>query len=467
MRAKALVALIGWSSIAASQALAADVFDAKTASAMPADWKTVGDGTWTLDGGKLKGAAKGESTLLLGDKSLRDVVIDVELAFAPSNEKSRWFGIVAREAGEPAPGVQFTMRQDSTQRNGVEIAAKDFQPTPGWHVLRVAAAKPDLKDGKTHRVRFEAVGNWLRGYIDDTMVIRSYRGAEFDRAGAVALRLNGATVMIDKISISPVSAADAQANGVIRSRPFVVAHRGFSFIAPENTLASYKLAIEAGADMAECDVYLTKDNVLVLMHDRTIERTTGNKGRLRDLTLEEVRKLDAGKWKAPQYAGEGIPTLVETLNLVKGKLRLVIEIKEETIAADVVKAIKSTDVLPQDVMIFSFYDKAVEEIAKIEPLLPTTWLLDDPGVGMAEWRKAVDRALEIRASAIGTSLNHVDPGFVRLAHECGLNVFVWTVNDPRDVAYLVRIGVDAIISDRPDMALGVVRAGSKDLELKE
>ncbi len=446
----------------AAHAQSPQVFEAKGLASLPAGFKVVG-GTWTLEGDKLKGSAAndGDSTLLLGPTEWYDVSVEVDVAFASAKNAARWFGIVVREGGESAPGVQFTVRQDTSRANGLEIAAKKRAPDAGWRVLRAGRTEPVFRDGRPHRVRIEAVGNWVCGYLDDKLVLRSCRGDEFARAGAVGLRLSGATVMIESIRISPVQAGQWRGAKDVRTRPLVAAHRGFSYVAPENTLASYRMAIETGADFAECDVYLTKDGVPVLMHDGTLERTAGFKGRLRDLTLEQVRQLDAGKWKAPKFAGERIPTLKEAIELTRGKLRFIIEIKEETIAPEVLKVIQSTEIPPQDLMIFSFSAKAVDEIAKLEPRLPTTWLVEDPGVDEPAWRATISRALEIRASAIGTSLQHVDPGFVRLAHECGLSVFVWTVNEPQDVKYLVRMGVDVIISDRPDMALEVVNGKAK------
>jgi len=437
------------------------VYEPGSMSSLPAKFESAGKGSWTLQDGKIRGAAEGamgETTLWLGDDTWQNVVVEAEVAFASAKESSRWFALVVREGGEAAPGVQFTVRHETTRNNGLEIAAKRAAPGGGWHVLRVARTESGFGGGESHRLRIEAAGRWICGYIDDQMVIRSYRGEEFTRAGRVGLRVSGATVMIDRVKVGPLERVSCAADEEIRTRPLVVAHRGFSWVAPENTLAAYRLAIEAGADMAECDVYVTKDDIPVLMHDRTLERTTGTKGRLRDMTLAEVRRLDAGRWKGPQFAGEPVPTLVEALELTKGKLRFIIEIKEEEISPQVVKAIRQTDIEPQDLMIFSFYYKTVEEIARIEPRLPTTWLVDNPGVDEAGWRAVMARALEIRASAVGTSVVHVDPGFVRLARESGLGVFVWTVNDPQDVRYLLRIGVDGIISDRPDMVLEEIRA---------
>jgi glycerophosphoryl diester phosphodiesterase len=442
--------------------LSAASFDAKTQSQLPAEWKTV-DGSWKVSDGRLVGSpAKeaAEAMLELGSDELRDVSIEVELAFSPAKNASRWFGLLVRDGGEAAPGVQLTVRADTGKSNGLEIATKQTTP-PGWRVLQGGSTQAGFQDGKSHRVRVEAAGTWIRGYIDDKLVIRSCRGDEFAKAGRAAIRLSGGGVMIDRINVQTLEApADPAAIG-IRTRPMVIGHRGLSFVAPENTLASYKLAMKTGADMAECDVYLSKDGVPILLHDRTFKRTTGRDAAPGELTLAEIKKLDAGKWKAPEFAGEPVPTLQEALTLVKGNLRLVIEIKEPTIAPAIVKCLKDAAVEPQDVMIFSFHDKAVEEIAKLEPHLPTTWLVDNPGVDETAWRATINRALEMRVSNIGTSYTHVDPGFVKLAHACGFGIFVWTVNEPSDMSYLVRVGVDGIISDRPDLVISVLEGKNR------
>jgi glycerophosphoryl diester phosphodiesterase len=101
-------------------------------------------------------------------------------------------------------------------------------------------------------------------------------------------------------------------------RTRVIAHRGFSGVAPENTLVAIRRGIEIGADMAEIDVTLSKDGYVVVIHDETLDRTTNGTGPVSDATLEELQRLDAGSWFAPEFAGEKIPTLGEVLDLVRG-----------------------------------------------------------------------------------------------------------------------------------------------------
>jgi glycerophosphoryl diester phosphodiesterase len=245
-------------------------------------------------------------------------------------------------------------------------------------------------------------------------------------------------------------------NNFVRTRPLVIAHRGFSWRGPENTLASYRLAIEAGAEMAECDVHLSKDGVPVVIHDGMLTRTTNGAGNVKDHTLAELQALDAGGWKSSEFEGEPIPTLSALLKLVKGKLRLVVEIKEPAIEQAVVDVIHESGISPSDLMIFSFHRSVVKNIAKIEPALPTTWLLSHLPGKKGDRATLLSEAVKIRASAVGLSKKRVDAQFVQLAHAHGLPVYVYTVNEKPEMRALARMGVDALISDRPDLLLQVL-----------
>lgn len=247
-------------------------------------------------------------------------------------------------------------------------------------------------------------------------------------------------------------------DGTVRTRPLVVAHRGWSAVAPENTLAAYRKAIEVGAEMAECDVHLSKDGVPVLMHDADLKRTTGRTERVADLTAAELATLDAGSWKSPAYAAERVPTLAQALELVAGRLRFVIEIKDASMASQVARVVRQGPIPAHELMVFSFSREAVAEIARIEPELPTTWLLAERPVDAKQRAEVFRAALRARASALGISHKKVDAAFVRGAHERGFIVFCWTVNEPEDMDHVISLGVDAVITDRPDVLLRRLKA---------
>jgi len=237
------------------------------------------------------------------------------------------------------------------------------------------------------------------------------------------------------------------------ARPLIVAHRGCSHRAPENTLASYRLALKTGAEMAECDVHVSADGVVMLLHDDTLDRTTNGSGPMSAKTAAELKTLDAGSWKDPQYAGERIPTLVEALKLVHGKLRFVIEIKGTGMGQPVVDAIQEAGVKPTEVMVISFYHAALVSILAIEPTLPSAWLLDALPPAPADRAQLLQHGLDLGIVGIGLSRKRVDEDFVRMAHVMGLKVFVYTVNDPDEMRRIAAMGVDALISDRPDLAI--------------
>lgn len=230
----------------------------------------------------------------------------------------------------------------------------------------------------------------------------------------------------------------------------VTAHRGASSVAPENTMAAMVAAVEAGAEFAELDVALSRDGEVVLMHDRTLDRTTNGTGEVGEYSLEELRGLEAGGWFSQVFTGEPIPTLREVIRFAKGQLKLNIEIKnsqeEPTIAAAVVDIIRSEDFV-KECMVTSFSRETVEEVKRIAPEITTGFIFgeDYPAdVFQGGW--------EVLSS------NHkvVDSTFVARAKEGGKKVHVWTVDDPDLMRRLIGLGVDGIISNRPALLLEVL-----------
>ncbi len=232
----------------------------------------------------------------------------------------------------------------------------------------------------------------------------------------------------------------------------IVAHRGFSYEAPENTLVAYEMALKTGAEMAECDVHLSSDGVAVLLHDETLDRTTNGTGPASDKSLAELQTLDAGSWKDARFAGERIPTLVQALRLVRGKLRFIIEIKGTGMGQAVVDAIREVGMAPEEILIFSFHYDAVTSIRALDNALPATWLWDHLPADLAVREALFQRALQAGVEGLGLSRRRVDQAFVDRAHAHGLNVYIYTVNEPEDMRRIAAMGVDVLITDRPDLA---------------
>lgn len=229
----------------------------------------------------------------------------------------------------------------------------------------------------------------------------------------------------------------------------IIAHRGFSSRAPENTMSAFEIALEFGVDGLELDVQLSKDGELVVCHDELLDRTTNGSGLLKDYTLEELKELDAGGWYSKEYGGEKIPTLREVLDLVKGKdLLLNIELKSGVISypgieEKTVSLVKEYG-LVDNTIISSFNHYSLVEIKKVMPEMAIGILYME---GLYEpW----DYAEKLQARALHPYFYNIVPEIVKGAKERGLLLNPFTVDEPRHIAMVVDAQVDGIITNYPD-----------------
>ena len=238
------------------------------------------------------------------------------------------------------------------------------------------------------------------------------------------------------------------ASGVLHARsgrPLVVAHRGGSAAAPENTLTAFRTAIAHGATAAECDVHLSADGAVVVIHDPTLERTTNGVGAVAAKTLTELRALDAGAWMSPAFAGERIPELRELLALAAGRLILLVELKAGDGLEERVTALLAAK-RRADVIVTSFDPERLARASTLLPTIPTMLLGRRRGHGSLV---LVETAVELEAAAIGVDQEGIDGPLVEAAHRAGLGVFAWTVNDPDTAHRRAALGVDGLITDEP------------------
>lgn len=242
-------------------------------------------------------------------------------------------------------------------------------------------------------------------------------------------------------------------------RPLVIAHRGYSQIAPENTLPSFKLAKTAGADLVELDYYHSKDGELVVMHDGTLDRTTdavarwgGSKIPVASRTLAELKTLDAGKWFDPQFAGTKVPTLAEALDLIQDGNVTLIERKAGDAAA-CAKLLQARGLVNR-VVVQSFDWQYLADFHALEGKQvlgalgpPSTKngrkLTDVEKMLSSEW---IDLALKSGVRAVGWN-NQVTKEAVDYAHSKGLKVWVYTINEQAEAVRLLDLGVDGIITN--------------------
>ena len=237
--------------------------------------------------------------------------------------------------------------------------------------------------------------------------------------------------------------------------PVVIAHRGASEGAPENTLVAYRLAMELGAAAAETDLRTTADGVVVAMHDATVDRTTDGTGPLEQLTLEQLQSLDAGAWKAAAFAHERVPTLAELLDLAGEDLHLCLELKG---GAGLVEALAAQLAgRTHGIVLFSFDPVLLEQARSLLPELPRLWLARRPEDGSSyDGASLVSAARELDVDLVGGDHRALDARVVSQLQAAGLPVFTWTVDHPREVRRVFHMGVDGIISNRPAATAALV-----------
>jgi glycerophosphoryl diester phosphodiesterase len=214
-----------------------------------------------------------------------------------------------------------------------------------------------------------------------------------------------------------------------------IGHRGARAYTPENTLASFKKALEIGVDAVELDVRKTKDNQLVVIHDADVKRTTNGKGLVSELTLKEIKNFSAD--------GEKIPTLEEALDFLDKKVKVFIELKEAGVEEQVLSIVHAKSI-EKNVVIVSFLEDVLKKVRELDKDIET-------GLIYAKHKNPIKAALELKANYLLALYRFTHTANVAKAHENGLKVVVWTINNPEEVEEYAKKGVDGISSDKPDI----------------
>jgi glycerophosphoryl diester phosphodiesterase len=241
--------------------------------------------------------------------------------------------------------------------------------------------------------------------------------------------------------------------------PLIIGHRGNSGVAPANTMESIRQAVALGVDMIELDVRQTRDRVLILIHNDTLDETTNGKGLVSDMDYANIKELDAGSWKNKIYAGERIPTLMEALDFARGKVCLSLDLKDEAVIPAMLNAIKDADMV-DGVVVCGCCEpqaKAIWDLNKnITVVLNTDSKLDELAKCENKTdfiREYIHRACRERFSALNVSYRFVTEELIYQAHLRGLPVWTWTVDNISDMERLINMGVDAIYSNFPERLL--------------
>lgn len=242
--------------------------------------------------------------------------------------------------------------------------------------------------------------------------------------------------------------------GII-SRTQVTAHRGFSKAAPENTLPAFQAAIDCGADYIELDIQLTADDRLVVIHDDKLDRTTNGKGLVEKRTYEQLRTLSAGSWFSEdgEFDDVGIPLLSEVLELAGNDIMLNIEIKKsgdpKKTAEKAVELIEEYGIV-NSCYVTSFSYPALKKVKQLNPKIKTAFI--------ANLATATSYAQLPYIDAVSMNYLFVNQSVVNSAHHHGKRIFVWTVDRQSEMQKMMALGVDNIITDRPDKALDIVNS---------
>ncbi|GMU92214.1 MAG: glycerophosphoryl diester phosphodiesterase [Candidatus Hydrogenedentota bacterium] len=277
----------------------------------------------------------------------------------------------------------------------------------------------------------------------------------------------------------------------------VIAHRGASAYAPENTLASFKKAEEMGADWFELDCMLSRDHEVVVIHDDTVDRTTNGHGYVRDLTLYDLKQLDAGSWKEPEFAGERIPTLAQALDYAKWKIGVYIEIKssdddlellneviqraeglkeadaafyrdlvamaerDETrnlvLVRKVIELIRERK-MKRHVVVQSFSPVICGLVRAEAPELRVEFLGSEDPDNPISWENYERLGYLMRVHGFNVHKDSLTVGRLKAFQEAGKTVAVYTVNEREEMDKFAKWGVDGIITDKPQMGLTVSKS---------
>lgn len=228
------------------------------------------------------------------------------------------------------------------------------------------------------------------------------------------------------------------------------AHRGASGHAPENTLRAFQKAIEMGADGIECDLRESRDGELVVFHDPALKRLAGRRERVNALSLSELKQLDIGSWFSSAFSEERIVTLAEVIEAVPAPLLLNLEIKAASPekVAEMIQKKKVSD----RVIVSSFDHTLLGKLRSLDPVLPLAVLID-----REPWAKAFRRAQRLGAVSLNLPSKRIVPEVVAQAHQKGLSVHLYTVNDPDQMAFFIEMGVDGLFTNYPDRLSNLMR----------
>jgi glycerophosphoryl diester phosphodiesterase len=420
-------------------------------TALPSGWRAV-EGEWSVSGGRLVGRSTGSqlSRITFGPH-LENYRVELTLRFETVAEPTRWtaVGIDMPQDGS-VPWWHAALRSGSTAPNGVEFAERTAANT--WNVTDAGSAPAAAGTGRDVDVAIEVRGNRGRWFFDGEQVLstRSIRRSADGRLGFV---LSGATVSFDDVVVTPVEPESLVLPDDDDVVPRVVAHRGYSSVAPENTLAAVASGARSGADWVEIDVATSADGVPYVLHDNTVDRTTEGTGALPSLQSAYLDGLDAGSWFTPAFTGQPLPRFDPMLEeYLRGPADLLLEIKGPETRAElerIIGMVRARGMIGRT-LLQSFDEQVLRDARAIAPDLRLGLLrsaLDADPLATAE-------ALDVATyNPSWTALRGRDDVIDRL-NAAGIAVMPYTVDNPAEWPVMRDAGVDAVITNRPGALVG-------------
>ncbi|MFB8229879.1 glycerophosphodiester phosphodiesterase family protein [Cellulosimicrobium sp. NPDC055967] len=434
--------------------LLTESFDGDT---LPKGWTPV-LGDWQVRDGRLVGDAPDGSSpaRIVFGRSAENYRLDATLRFESVDNASRWAGAILDVAPDGAvPWWQAVLRSTTTAHNGVEIAQRTA--ADAWNVPYTASAPADAATGRDVHLSVEVQGTSVTYALDGKTLLEGR--IDRSRDGALGFVTAGATVSVDDVTVTEIEPASYV--GGDGELPVTVAHRGYSSVAPENTLAAVAAGMRSGAEYVEIDVHTTADGLPVVLHDQTVDRTTEGSGDVAVLPGAQVSALDAGSWFSPAFAGQHLPTFAQVLDLLEtGSSTLLLEIKGPETSAEVERVVDMVVEagLEDRVVLQSFDVAALRSAREHAPQIPRGLLrgsLDADPVAVAQDLGAV--MYNPSASALLAR-----PSVVADLNEAGIAVMPYTVNSAADWARLTEIGVDGVITDRAGAFIGWKQAREQE-----
>ncbi|WHF27991.1 glycerophosphodiester phosphodiesterase family protein [Bacillus altitudinis] len=230
---------------------------------------------------------------------------------------------------------------------------------------------------------------------------------------------------------------------------YIIAHRGSSSAAPENTIAAFDVAVEQGADYIELDVQMTMDQHVVVIHDDTVDRTTNGNGLVKSYTLDQLKKLDAGSWFDQQYTNERIPTLQEILERYSQRIGILIEIKHPKRQIGIENAVAriiNRFAYSRHIIIQSFDVHALQRIKTFAPSLRTALIIKPDAFKLTKRKLTTYSSF---ANCLNMKKTMINRWWIDRIHTFGMDVFIWTVKDQKTADRIKKYPIDGVVTDNP------------------